>query len=298
MEPIIGEAMRALINNKAVRYFINNKVVLALTKSLWLSVFISCEVAFAGLLFLSPIKTVISDGFQELHSGDFVPASTSYVDMGSPAALNINADASPLSISFWFYGTNLASGFQQMITKRDVGVTGIGIEIGEDGSGDIITELAGPGGRMEITWGAALADDTWYFMVLGTNGSGTAAGTTVTLCSNGSCAVPSKTVNSDLLSGTTASLAPFRVGSRNNSTLLWNGQIDEVAYWDADVTASASALYNLGTPTDLSAAANIVSWWRFENSNLSPVDSSATIFDRISVNNGTNNVVGFSTNVP
>jgi hypothetical protein len=42
----------------------------------------------------------------------------------------------------------------------------------------------------------------------------------------------------------------------------------------------------------------LVSWWRFENSSISPIDTTSTIYDRAGSNNGTNTSVTFSSTVP
>ena len=43
----------------------------------------------------------------------------------------------------------------------------------------------------------------------------------------------------------------------------FDGQIDEVSVWSAALNATqAAAIYNSGTPTDLTGTANLTNWWR------------------------------------
>jgi len=59
--------------------------------------------------------------------------------------------------------------------------------------------------------------------------------------------------------------------------LEWEGNIDEVALFDATLDADAmAAIYNSGTPTDLSSESNLVAYWRLEEgAGTSAADSSA-----------------------
>ena len=86
------------------------------------------------------------------------------------------------------------------------------------------------------------------------------------------------------------------IGRRSNTAaLLWNGGLDEIAYYnDALSAAECIAIYNGGTPIDLNAHTatrqNLVSWWRMGDSQYDSTDSSlsyARIYDIMSLNNGT-----------
>jgi len=73
----------------------------------------------------------------------------------------------------------------------------------------------------------------------------------------------------------------------------FQGNIDEVAFWDSDQSVNASSIYNSGTPNDLSSLSPLT-WWRFEEG------SGTTAIDSGSLgNNGTlTNGVVRSTDVP
>jgi len=74
----------------------------------------------------------------------------------------------------------------------------------------------------------------------------------------------------------------------------FEGNIDEVAVWNSDQSANASAIYNSGVPNDI-ASLSPLSWWRCGDGDTAP-----TLTDNGSGgNNGTmNNFSTFSTDVP
>jgi len=54
---------------------------------------------------------------------------------------------------------------------------------------------------------------------------------------------------------------------------FFNGNIDEVAVWDSELSASdVSTIYGTGAPSDLSSLSP-VSWWRFEGTGTTATDS-------------------------
>ena len=83
------------------------------------------------------------------------------------------------------------------------------------------------------------------------------------------------------------------IGSDNDISQFWNGNIDEVGLWNNDQSANASSIYNSGVPNDLSSLSPL-SWWRFEEgSGTTAIDSGS------GGNNGTLvNGPTFSTDVP
>ena len=89
---------------------------------------------------------------------------------------------------------------------------------------------------------------------------------------------------------------PIHIGDRSYATsrIPFNGSIDEVAIWNSDQSANASAIYGAGVPTSL-ASYSPLSWWRCGDG-----DSAPTLLDNGSGgNNGTmTNFTTFSTDVP
>ena len=87
----------------------------------------------------------------------------------------------------------------------------------------------------------------------------------------------------------------FNIGQFGNGTFELNGNIDEVAIWNSELSASdVTSIYNGGVPNDL-ASLSPLSWWRCGDSDTAP-----TLLDNGSAsNNGTiTNFTTFSTDVP
>ncbi len=92
-------------------------------------------------------------------------------------------------------------------------------------------------------------------------------------------------------------ISSFDVGIRAGSSRAWDGLIDEVAIWSTPLSASDTiALYNSGTPSDLSSLSPN-GWWRMGDNDGG---TGSTVTDQGSGgNNGTmTNGASFSTDVP
>jgi hypothetical protein len=91
-----------------------------------------------------------------------------------------------------------------------------------------------------------------------------------------------------------SSSEPIIGGDSTTPTLPFNGNLDEVAVWNSDQSANASAIYNSGVPNDI-ASLSPLSWWRCGDGDTAP-----TLLDNGSGgNNGTmTNFSTFSTDVP
>ena len=91
-----------------------------------------------------------------------------------------------------------------------------------------------------------------------------------------------------------SSSEPIIGGDSTTPTLPFNGNIDEVAIWDNDQSANASAIFNSGTPNDL-ASLSPLSWWRCGDNDTAPIltDNGSGSNDGTMTNFST-----FSTDVP
>jgi hypothetical protein len=87
------------------------------------------------------------------------------------------------------------------------------------------------------------------------------------------------------------------IGKADNFTQTWNGSIDEVSVFSTSLSqTNITDIYNLGTPTDISAMSGLVSWWRMGDGSTYP-----TINDEIGSNDGTMtnmSAANFVTDVP
>jgi hypothetical protein len=88
---------------------------------------------------------------------------------------------------------------------------------------------------------------------------------------------------------------PFNIGSRNDGNLPFNGLIDEVGIFDAELSASdVTDIYNSGTPASLASYSSLTNWWRCGDGDTAP-----TLTDNKGSINGTmTNFSTFSTDVP
>ncbi len=87
---------------------------------------------------------------------------------------------------------------------------------------------------------------------------------------------------------------PTYIGNGQDANRAFQGELDEIAVWNSDQSANASAIYNSGVPNDISSLSPL-SWWRCGDGDTSP-----TLTDNGSGgNDGTmNNFTTFSTDVP
>jgi len=150
------------------------------------------------------------------------------------------------------------------------------------------TPYPGPG---YPTWTVStLSASTWYHIAFVHDG------TDVTLYLNGSSQGTKTGANT---ANNTFKGNNLVIGRYNSlpGTYNWNGLIDEVSLFDSALSASdITAMYNSGTPNDISSL-NPVGWWRMGDNNSG---SGTTITDQGSGgNDGTlTNGPTFSTNAP
>ena len=135
----------------------------------------------------------------------------------------------------------------------------------------------------------AITNSNWNHLLITYNALSVSSG--VKMYING---VDDTGTGAGTLSGTTITSQPFEIGARNGQ-FNFLGNIDEVSVFNSILSASdATAIYNSGTPTDLTSYSPL-SWWRCGDGDTSP-----TLTDNGSGgNNGTmTNFTTFSTDVP
>jgi len=171
-----------------------------------------------------------------------------YIDLGTDSSLE---PASALSVSAW--------------VKRDaslVNYSGI-VQSQKDTNNDGWAMVGTSANKVRFylwaTLGMAYAEidsaitiDTWYHIL------GTWDGSTIRLYVNG------------VLQSTTGSAADIDYPTTPNENAKigqyalaeFSGNIDDVSIYSTDKSSSASAIYNSGVPTDLSAESGLVGYWR------------------------------------
>ena len=201
-----------------------------------------------------------------------------YVDCGTITALN--GGISAFSISLWFKYTGSLSASDNILVSG-----------GSLTNNDFYIQLInsttiryGHSASFTDTTISSISINTWYNLMLVHNGTSFSLYLNGTL-QNTTTFIPNIATNQ----GTN-----FNIG-RYNITGAFNylGNIDEVAVWNSDQSANASAIGST-IPTDLSIYSPL-SWWRCGDGDTSP-----TLTDNGSGgNNGTmTNFTTFSTDVP
>ena len=201
-----------------------------------------------------------------------------YVDIGSPASLNL----STISISAWIKTTNngnIVGSDDQSLGRRFIFQILI--------SGELRFYYWNTSSvAKNIVSTTTLNDGNWHHVMAINNG------TDLKLYIDGTLD------NSSLDGGNIKpyTSTPIHIGDRSyaSSRGHFNGSIDEVAIWSSDQSANASAIGST-VPTDLTSY-NPLGWWRMGDGSTYP-----TINDEIGSNNGTmNNMTSanFVTDVP
>jgi len=120
----------------------------------------------------------------------------------------------------------------------------------------------------------------WYHVVLVFNGTGSSTEYAY-LYINGSLEDTESDSNHDLNSQNTKVSIGAKINDSNNLSDYFNGQIDEVAFWDEALTASEiSTLYNSGTPLnassnsgDYTSSSGLEAYYKFQQNANSETES-------------------------
>ena len=199
-----------------------------------------------------------------------------------------------ISISLWVKTTQSTSGFKQLIGEYDWGNSSkrnwllylsnvdnrIAFLVFSSGSIPINTFVLGADANID--------DGNWHHVMV------TWDGTTNTNSFNMFFDGVNVKQGTPTSTGIRTSDAPLYIGDGPNGNVEFEGNIDEVAIWNNDQSANASAIYNSGVPNDISSLSPL-SWWRCGDGDTSP-----TLTDNGSGgNNGTmTNFTTFSTDTP
>ena len=165
-----------------------------------------------------------------------------YVDIPHDSSLDT---AGSMSFSVWIYADDV-SGYKTILAKRantnfdwQFAITGSKFQFYDGGAGSSLDSATSPNASQ------------WYHVVFSVD-YGVTNGTKIYI--NGSSdAQGTFSPNSEL--------APMRIGD-NSKNRFFNGKIDEVSWFHSALSASdVTAIYNSGTPTDLTSYSP-VGWWR------------------------------------
>ena len=204
-----------------------------------------------------------------------------YVDLGNPASLQIT---NTITLSAWIKTTDTSSA-EQIIAKDGVNAGTRSFILQRLGS--VVRFLVFKSGSVSSVSGTTTINDGNWHHIMGIND-----GTDLKIYVNGTL----ENTNSGGGGTFDSATGNIYIGRRGGSPAqhaYFTGDIDEVAVWNSDQSANASAIGST-IPTDLSTYSP-VSWWRCGDGDTSP-----TLTDNGSGgNDGTmTNFTTFSTDVP
>lgn len=219
----------------------------------------------------SNTKSVLFDG------------ATDYITLGT--GLNAMFEYNiPWSISVWVKKA-AAAGEYTIVGSKDgaPNFRGISFELFLNRIYFQLLSAAGGGNYIEILGNTTLINNAWNHLCITYNGNSNQTG--LTLYVNN--VVDTKTVFVNALSGTTVSTGPLYIGHNPSGAEYFPGKIDEMAFFDSELTAGqVSAIYNGGVANSLATNPDITTWYRLGDT---PDDATTVggFGDRIGVNNGT-----------
>lgn len=209
---------------------------------------------------------------------------TEYVTMGDVLGYEYTAD---FSVACWFKCTSSgAGGF--CVSKQESSGNYRGFAMGIYGGGGYVVSVhlrnTNPGNRIYVeSTTNGLDDDAWHLLVVTWKGNVVPAAADLKIYLDGVLETPNNVV--DTLSATIITTAPFNVGGRNNADAFWDGNLDDPAVYNVELSADEVwQIWNGGWPTDLNDVrmpSNLVSWWPIDG------DTFPTNTDNAGSNDGT-----------
>lgn len=169
----------------------------------------------------------------------------------------------PFSLVVWFRSDQASD--QILVAKQTTSPALSGYALILESDGDLRLDLVNDWATtnyISVHTTTDLIDNGWHCVVVTFSGNSDESG--ISFYVDGSPTTHTPTLNN--LSASTLTSAPFRVGTRADGTLPFDGYLDEVAVYDKELSASeASWVYSAGDPIDLlslSFAGNLIGWWR------------------------------------
>lgn len=227
---------------------------------------------FSGVLFKNALSTVFN-------------GADEYIDLGDDSSIKFEY-TDPFSYSTWVKYDDL-TGFQALFSTIDGSNSFRGMELIKQTDHKLqmtLIQNVGSNQFIQIRGQSVLTASTWYFISCTYDGSGTAGGMKIYI----NAVEETVDILQDVTITSTVIINGVSVllGRRGNDSFYLNGNMDEPAFWDVELTgAHISEIYNSGAPnslTDHSQEVDLVSWWR-----LGDDDSATTVFDQVGSNDGT-----------
>jgi hypothetical protein len=187
-----------------------------------------------------------------------------YVTMGDVLD---KSNTDPFSVSAWIKLSSVGTTHKVIVSKMDETSNFRGWNI-RSYNGTLKISFSNIAGSNELQFtstSTVFTVDTWHHVVVTYDGSSASSGVTAY--------VDNSTVSgswSGTLSGTLANSASFDISSRNNGSLPFPGNIDEVSFFNSELSAgNVTTIYNSGKPADISALSP-VGWWKMGEGDTYP----------------------------
>lgn len=239
-----------------------------------------------------PTAPVPPPAFTDIYSAQF-NGTTSKINFGA----NFRpAKTDPWSLSFWFNSdAPTANAYTFIMGNHNTGSQkGIVVSIDKNG-GNPVLEFGWVGsGLLLVAVAPILSSNTWYHVLISST-DGTSSGLKIyvdgTLRTN-------SVISNTLTAAQYDSNFQIGVPADGGSSFYppFAGKVDEVAF--AIGTAwgqpEATAIYNGGTPNDISGMPGLTDWYRMGDS----PDTVSTFFDRVGSIDGTGTAMAIVADVP
>ena len=216
---------------------------------------------------LSDINTVGSTTGKSGTCATFVAANNERLSIADASQVGLDFErTSTFSISAWVKTSTAA--YMQIATKiNSSGNTGYQLFFNNDGTISAVLTNTFASNRIQTTTTVSGYDDgAWHNVVLTYDGSSDVSGLIIYV--DGS--EPASVDNANTLSASIDNSDGFALGAYDSGAQDWNGEIDEVTVWNAELSSGAvSAINNSGTGRFWTADAS-------SSSSSSPGESSSS----------------------
>ena len=198
------------------------------------------------------VQAAVSDSFSNTYSVDFDGVSE-YVDLGDVF------DYGTFSISAWVKADVVsASKYEGIVSKRAGSNPSKQFNLSLDTANKIYFWIfQSNGSYADIVSNSAISAGSWYHILAVADGS------VIKMYVNGTLQTDTQSYDGTFQnSGSTT-----KIGEAY--THFWNGNIDEVAYWNSDQSSNVASIYNSGTPADIEEFSPL-SWYRMGDGDTHP----------------------------
>lgn len=214
----------------------------------------------------------------QFNNSDYLGANASLLDSTLGRVGNGSGSSDAWTIGFWVKSTNSSAGRVLFYYGSNDTTNGGYIELRLTSANKLRLQYGSNNNHVKILAPTALTVDTWQYVTVTYDGGTTGASSAdindyysrFSLYVNG---VSQTTNNSNSNYGWSGAISGqnLRVAKLVSGNTLNGEKIDELAIWDSDQSANIAAIYNSGTPLDLSTLSTEPKhWWRMGDGDTYP----------------------------